>query len=376
MRFKPKSLLFLSVALLALPTAYGQSPFRIQRGTSPASSDSQTTDDGVVQSQHLNDRRQLSGGVEHRVVNPDLYSTPLNGRLDASKLQSGVGSTQIRAGVDFPQLRGALDKNGRPLQEAVPLMDQSQPLRGALDQRSHPLQGNADRNRPLPLGRDVMRTRLPGDVPDRDLNILRARDVVILQDRSSSMAEEEFFPQGPNSRWNWCLSQAMDFSRQTSTLPNWGFNLVLFSSHYDSYSNVNLAQLPSIYQRYSTGFYGTKLANPIGEQLALYFQRRASSHAKPLVIAVVTDGKPQDEHNLADVIVDATQQMRNPNEVHIVILQVGTDGEGQRKLAKLDYGLMSRGAKYDIVSVVPFATVTKMGLTRALIYAIESANVH
>jgi hypothetical protein len=147
----------------------------------------------------------------------------------------------------------------------------------------------------------------------------------------------------------------------------------LFSSKYDVYNHVNFSQLPEIYHRYNFGFYGTKLADPMAEQLNSYLQRRAASggRVKPLVIAVVTDGKPQDEHNLAETIVMATQQLRSPNEIRIVFLQVGTGGESQRKLAKLDYGLQSMGAKYDIVSVVPFRDVTRLGLARALVLAIQ-----
>ncbi len=221
---------------------------------------------------------------------------------------------------------------------------------------------------------NVTTTRLRGDLTDQELKQLATHDIVIMQDRSSSMGEKDYFPMVPDkiSKWQWCMSQSMDLTRQIKRLPKMAFTLVVFSSQYDVYQNVRLAQLPSIISSCRNGiFIGTKLAAPMHDQLSQYFQRRATGKARPLIIAVVTDGKPQDDHDLRDVIIQATQMMHNPNEIKIKFLQVGNDEEGQKKLHRLDMKLVSRGARYDIVNVEPFAELANEGLPRALLRAIK-----
>ncbi len=226
-------------------------------------------------------------------------------------------------------------------------------------------------------GMDRAFPRLPGDVSDRELARIKSYDVVVMQDRSSSMGEHEhvmgFHGEGWRkiSRWNWCLDQARDFTRQTTGLPGWAFTLVLFSSQYDVYRNVVLQQIPYIYDK-SGIFIGTKLARPLGEQLSEYFRRRSMGRTKPLLVAIITDGKPQDDEDLRDLLVQTTYHMRNPNEIKITFLQVGNDDEGRKKLFKLDQKLLQKGAKYDIVSVKPFPEVVSVGLTKALVDTIQN----
>ncbi len=46
---------------------------------------------------------------------------------------------------------------------------------------------------------------------------------------------------------------------------------------------------------------------------------------KPLAIAIVSDGDPNDEDKVAEVIKEATWQMRSPDQISITFLQVGHD---------------------------------------------------
>lgn len=289
--------------------------------------------------------KPLTGAVDYRdaLVDPQAYEDePRRGRTEFSGFSGNVDSMQMRAGLgDFRA----------PMRAGKAMFDQ--------------------RNL---SGPDAKRTRLPGDLSEQELNVLLSRDIVIMQDRSGSMGEKEHFPQGTFPRWYWCLSQAMDFTRQAARLPNWSFTLVLFSNEFDVYRNVRLQNVPAIYDTRRGAYVGTKLANPMSEQIYDYFQRRAAGSRRPLMIAVVTDGKPQDDEKLRDLIIDTTHHMRRPDDIQIVFLQVGTDDEGQRKLRRLDYKLQKKGARYDIVSVMPFDWVTRVGLTRALVSAIQGVD--
>ena len=172
------------------------------------------------------------------------------------------------------------------------------------------------------------------------------------------------------SRWKWCLTQAVDLTRQTSRVPGGKITLVLFSSAYDVYENVTLSQVPYIFARNHI-FIGTKIVPPLEDQIERYFQRRDAGAAKPLIIAIITDGIPQDDQSLVDLIIATTQRMRTPDEISITMLQVGSEEDGQRLLRKLDNRLVRKGAKFDIVKTKTFPQVLQAGLARSLIDAIE-----
>lgn len=300
---------------------------------------------------------------------------PLSGQVEVQDEGSLVDPEQF-VGAPRKQLngntgRGKLDGNLRergPLQSGL---DDSDLESGAEDGNFQPRNAGLDQMQFAP---QINSTRLRGDLSDQELKQLATHDIVIMQDRSSSMGEKDYFPMVPDkiSKWRWCMAQSMDLTRQTNRLPKFGFTLVVFSSQYDVYNNVRLQQLPQIIAGARNGiFIGTKLAPPMHDQLSQYFQRRATGRARPLIIAVITDGKPQDEHDLRDVIIQATQQMRNPNEIKIKFLQIGNDDEGTKKLHKLDMKLVNKGARFDIVHVESFGELANEGLPRALLRAIR-----
>lgn len=337
------SLLLLSCLPLSL-AGEAKNNYRIQRGQ-PFQQGQYDNSDVAPVSSHSK-RIPLNGQIEIQeegsLIDPEQFSgkTPMNGNAG----------------------RGRLDGNAR---ERGPLQS------GLEDSRLQPMNAGSDQMRLTP---NVATTRLRGDLTDQELKQLATHDIVIMQDRSSSMGEKDYFPMVSDkiSKWQWCMSQSMDLTRQIVRLPKMAFTLVVFSSQYDVYQNVRLAQLPSIISNCRNGiFVGTKLAAPMHDQLTQYFQRRATGRARPLIIAVVTDGKPQDEHDLRDVIIQATQLMHNPDEIKIKFLQIGNDEEGQKKLHKLDMKLLGRGARYDIVHVEPFAELANEGLPRALLRAIK-----
>lgn len=287
------------------------------------------------------DLQGLSGRSDSNRFEGRAGSNALEGRAGNNRWQAGADQKQFRQNASMPQFNTRLPKYG-----------QSPPLKSSIN-----------------------RTRLPGDLSDKELTVLKLHDVVIMQDRSSSMGEDEHVmsPMGwrKMSRWDWCLEQAASLTRQTDNIPNWKMTVVLFSGKYNVFPNVTMSQLPYIYNR--QGIYvGTKLANPLAEQISQYFQRRASGRARPLAIAVVTDGKPQDDEDLRDLIIQTTHQMRDPKEISITFLQVGNSEEGQKKLYKLDQRLVQRGAKYDIINVKPFYELVQTGLPKALVNSIQS----
>lgn len=289
---------------------------------------------------------------------------PVHSAAGARKpLTGGVDYTTAGSLIDVDQFKGSV----QPPKKSIPALRD-----GVNRQGPQPLQSEAPALEPFArIPASAKQTQLQGDLSKEDLKLLSRHDVIVMQDRSTSMGEKEYFPSfGRASRWQWCLNQARDLTRQTAGIPDWAITLILFSSKYDIHQRVTLQDLPAIFVREGI-FIGTRLADPVAEALSDYFNRRAAGKVRPLIIAIVTDGKPQDEENLRDVIINATQQLNDRNEVRITFLQVGTDHEGQKKLGKLNYRLVTRGARYDIVDVVPFYQVAQQGLARALVDAIR-----
>lgn len=336
---------------------------RLTRSTSPGAP---TTSTQFEVQPSFDRSRPLEGKVERQegsdLVDVDQFKGGV-GQIDSSRQPrtAAINTSGLRSGVGQSQLHGGANTNN---------------LQGGLGNENFGASVPSYGGRP-PFSLGAPKTHLSGDISDKEMKLISNYDVVVMQDRSSSMGEDEniLLRNGMGmrkmSRWDWCLYEAADFTRQTSFLPNWAFTLVLFSSKYDVFHRVAFNQLPAIYNR--TGIYiGTKLADPLAEQISMYFRRRQMGEKRPLLVAVITDGKPQDDENLRDLLIQTTYQMRDPREVKIVFLQVGTSDEGSHKLFKLDRKLQTKGAKYDIVSVKPFYEIANVGLTRALLDTIRS----
>ncbi len=209
-----------------------------------------------------------------------------------------------------------------------------------------------------------------------DLVDLSRHDVVLVIDKSSSMKEQDcpsLLHHGwPISRWQWCKEQTMELARQTSSVLPQGLSVVLFSTSSHVFPHVTMNDLPQIFAAYSPGGF-TNEAGAVGRTFADYFQRREIAHGKikPLLIAVITDGLPTNPQSLRDVIVDATKEMRRPDEIKMTFLQVGSDPKGLYFVSDLGRDLKQESAKYDIVSSKTFPELLRAGLTRALVDCIR-----
>jgi hypothetical protein len=201
----------------------------------------------------------------------------------------------------------------------------------------------------------------------QELNILSQYDVVLVLDQSGSMDERDC--PGGMSRWDWCRDQMMSLTAQVASVFKNGITVALYSSDYEIFRNVDLNYVTRIFAEHGpTG--ATFTGKTVQAVLDDYFARRASSGAtRKLLVQVVTDGDPSDKGNLIAAIARATQQMRSPQEITINFIQIGNESAGANTLAKLDHDLAREGAQFDIVKVVPFASVAQTGLPRALVDA-------
>lgn len=281
--------------------------------------------------------------------------------IDHSEYQGDVTDQTHMSGVDRTGLQGRNDD-----QAPWSLNSQRSQIQvGASDQA--PFNLNSGRQR---------------DLSQRELALLGTHDVCVIMDKSFSMGTRDcpstsgdnWLTMLPISRWRWTFGQLHDLTRQMSRMPSKGITLVLFDKNYWVHHNVNLAQLPEIFDNYHP-WNGTHLAPPLEDQFEEYFRRRAMGSVRPLLIAIITDGRPHDEEVLVPTIVQAVNRLRNPNEITITILQVGNDPKGQWFTEMLDRGLGGYGAKYHIVHTQTFPELQQSGLSRALLQAVDARRV-
>ncbi len=222
----------------------------------------------------------------------------------------------------------------------------------------------------------------------RDLNLLSSRDIILLIDRSGSMSEEDCpAPRGgfgflsrisgepyDVSRWNWCASELMTMARMAAGALRQGMRVVMFATDDTAYERVRLEQIPQIFGvNHPAG--STNAAAALKKQLDWYFTNKANhqGQSSPVVIAVITDGLPNNARALKKAIVEATLAMERPDEIAITFLQVGRDRSGVNLVHELDDDLVRQGARFDIVDCKDFGDLLNAGLGRALADAISES---
>ncbi len=225
----------------------------------------------------------------------------------------------------------------------------------------------------------------PRSLTQVDIQRLANHEVVLLIDRSASMAAMDCptsnlghsigmipsilgIPLLSTSRWQWCLHQTSEMSKETQNIFNRGITVVLFSSGFITFPNVTMDQVQQIFQQnYPAG--GTDLAPPLATQIGEYFKRReyARGNVKPLMIGIITDGCPSNKQAVRQAIVDATHLMKNPQEVTIIFFVIGgMDFQGEMFVRDLCTNLTNQGAAFPIVKEVSFSELQHIGLAKAI----------
>lgn len=280
-----------------------------------------------------------------------------------------------------------------PIQNSTGLLNGQ----GQMDKINSLFPTSAVKTPPIPLTvrkENTIQRPLTGKLNTQELNILSERELIVLVDKSYSMKtrdcppvigailvkdrapglmHELFGDKSSISRWQWVAAHALDFANQISPVKPEGFRLILFNQWRDIHDGVAPAQVPKIF--YNTKVGGdTLLAQFLGEQLLQYIGKRKAAagktRVKPLAVAVLTDGLPDDKNNLSEIIIHTTKQISSRDDVTITFLQVGTSNKGESFLADLDNNLTARGARFDIVDHKTFDQVKVSGLGRAIVDAV------
>lgn len=220
-----------------------------------------------------------------------------------------------------------------------------------------------------------------------ELGLLARRDIVLIVDKSSSMSSKDCPSNNssknldasatafewiaahmvnPVSRWDWCREQLASLSNQLDGISNEGFTLILFDSKYTVHDHLRAAQVINLFRQHEPGG-RTNLAPALNSQLASYKARCwGGLKSKPLLVAVLTDGYAKDAEEVRGTIINATTQLRSPDEIKLLFVNVGMQQKGSELLQDLDHSLVSKGAKFDIVQTTTFTKIAQHGLARTL----------
>lgn len=200
---------------------------------------------------------------------------------------------------------------------------------------------------------------------------LESRDYVLIMDKSGSMEETDCA--GGMSRWNAMRESTEQLARKIEQFDTDGFTAIPFAGSFKAYENCKANTVTNIFNENHPGG-GTVLAPVLEHAFADYLKRKAAGQTKQNgeMLIVVTDGAPQDESAVAKTIINFANKLTNADsEYGIQFLQIGKDQAASRFLKKLDDDLVAQGAKWDIVDTKTFEEIESIGITQALIAALD-----
>lgn len=204
-----------------------------------------------------------------------------------------------------------------------------------------------------------------------NLENLKNRDYVLIIDKSGSM-EETDTPSG-QSRWLYAQESTLAIAKKTAEYDPDGITIIPFAGTFKTYENTTPDKVKDIWNENSP-MGGTVLEPVLKSVFNNYLARKkaGTTKANGEICLVITDGQPQDEEKVARAIVDFGNKLDNADQEYgISFLQVGKDAHASAFLKRLDDDLTKQGAKYDIVDTKTMEEVEQIGLTEALVAALE-----
>lgn len=199
---------------------------------------------------------------------------------------------------------------------------------------------------------------------------LADRDYYVVIDKSGSMADTDTPTR--QTRWKYAEESAIAVARAVEPYDPDGITVVVFNGSFKVYDNTTAAKVKDIFAEHSP-MGGTSMAAPLNAVFEHYLKNKQAGSAKKngALCIVVTDGQPMDGNAVAAAISTFTKNLDRDDEFGMTFMQVGHDPEATRFLKKLDDDLVGAGAKFDIVDTKTIDEVEAIGLTEALIAALD-----
>lgn len=177
------------------------------------------------------------------------------------------------------------------------------------------------------------------------------RDYSIIVDASGSMA---------GSLWRQAGEALQLLAPEAVKCDPDGITLYFFSDSFKKYDNVKSAnRCKELFDDKSNQIFSTTdLAKVVEDAI------EPDNAGRPETLLVITDGVPNNQDAVEQIIIKATKKMKKNEELSITIVQIGNDRAASSWLQHLDDGLTKKGAKFDIVDVVPFSKINSMSFAK------------
>ena len=238
------------------------------------------------------------------------------------------------------------------------------------------LQGNIDQKNALAtsLPASIQKTLLPGSVdkankePEKKL---LPYDIELVIDITGSMNWVD--GTGNLTKFQWCHEQVRDLAERLAPYHK-TLTVTTFNTVYSTTTECTPEKVEQIYATIEPDG-NTDLVDPLMSRLDDALKTHKPD-GRPVLIVVITDGLPNVPHDPRVVnraLINFTQQLVNPDQIAVTILQIGDTFEGRDFCVDLDDNLVSEGAKYDIVDTKTFAELKQEGLINAMIDAVVEA---
>lgn len=198
--------------------------------------------------------------------------------------------------------------------------------------------------------------------------MLKGRDYTLIIDRSGSMVEHDCHGK---TRWAAAQEGTLALAAKIDELDPDGITVYTFAGKFKRYDNVTADKVKDLFAENEPNG-STDLAGVLSDVFADFFKRRAKGETKSEgdVVLVVTDGEPDDQQAVVDVIIGATKKLDNENEISLELIQIGQCPGATKFLKFLDDGLQAKGAKFDIVDTTTAEDSGNMTFTELLTKAI------
>lgn len=185
-----------------------------------------------------------------------------------------------------------------------------------------------------------------------NLEKLRQFDIKLVIDGSGSM-DLPVKAGSSKTRWKAMQESVMQFAKDAQKIDANGIDIVLFNRGVIStFTNSTPEKLIEIFQNHSPAG-GTPLAEAIKAALDI------KSVEKKNFTMVYTDGVPDDDQALTQVIINEANSIQNDDDSTILCAQVGDDADATKYLQSVDE--KPAAAQFDIFDTKTVAEVDKFG---------------
>lgn len=217
------------------------------------------------------------------------------------------------------------------------------------------------------------------------LAMLEQRDYTLIIDQSGSMGISDVG--NGQTRWQAVQESTLALASKCEQLDPDGLTVYLFSTSFKRFDNITSARVADLF-RGANPDGSTNLAGVLSDAFEGYFRRKAAGQAKAQgeTILVVTDGSPNDQDDVIDVIIKATHRMERDEELAVLFVQIGRDAGARDFLKRLDddlvderppgffqklFGGAKKSARFDICDTLTFEEMEDKPLTKVLLDAIR-----